>query len=440
MQVYVHLHEGPGGFRSVLRPPDTPAKALQDWIDDAWTEYRRQYPHASRGTLAADILIYLKLLVNRPALRRARTFQLAWWCDRFGHRSRHALQPHELETALNERLAAGAAPSTVKKYRTALYHLFTKLDGRNAPNPLRDVPPPREPDPLPRAIPYEIIDAIFSHMPEKRYQQKIDAARAALVYAEASAPRANRSAIARAYGLSETMVRKIVLRHGQRWDGASQTKARLQLMAYVGLPPAQIRALDRPDIDLDHGTILAHGRKKGGGSRPVLLPLTPRGLEAARAFIAADAFAHNGHFSMSSLLNAWRRAINRMCNALEQEARTRTTGEQLRRELADRTPYCLRHSFLTEVQLATGNISVTQSHALHTDSRMTRRYTLAAVAPELQAAAELLAERRVGGHRNGTEPSRAMTEDVEKWPNLAKAMIGRSVANMQAKARHSSKK
>jgi hypothetical protein len=147
MQVYVHLHEGPGGFRSVLRPPDTPAKALQDWIDDAWTEYRRQYPHASRGTLAADILIYLKLLVNRPALRRARTFQLAWWCDRFGHRSRHALQPHELETALNERLAAGAAPSTVKKYRTALYHLFTKLDGRNAPNPLRDVPPPRERSP-----------------------------------------------------------------------------------------------------------------------------------------------------------------------------------------------------------------------------------------------------------------------------------------------------
>jgi integrase len=439
LQVYVHLHDGPGGFRSALRPLDTPAKALQDWIDDQCTEYRRQYPRATRGTLAADMPTYLQLLVNRPALQRDRTHHLAWWCARFGHRSRHALQPHELETALNELLAAGAAPSTVKKYRTALYHLFTKLDGRNAPNPLRDVPPPREPDPLPRAIPYEIIDAIFRYMPETRYPRKIDAARAALVYAAATAPRANRSAIARAHGLSETMVRKIVLRHGQRWDGASQTKARLRLMAYVGLPPPQIRALTRADIDLDAETILAHGRKKGGGTRPMLLPLTPRGLDAARAFINANAFATNGHFSMSSCLNAWRRAITRLCDALEQETETRPMGEHLRRELAACVPYDMRHSYLTEAQLATGNIRTTQSLALHSDSRMTERYTLAAVAPELQAAARLLAQRLVG-HRNGTEPPPETRETDAKWRKLRMVTIGAGDANIKAKVRNSSKK
>lgn len=54
------------------------------------------------------------------------------------------------------------------------------------------------------------------------------------------------------------------------------------------------------------------------------------------------------------------------------------------------TPYNLRHSILTEAQLATGNISATQRFALRADPRMTRRYTLAAVDPELTRAAALL--------------------------------------------------
>jgi integrase len=439
IQVYVRVHAGAGGFRSILKPLNTPIKERQDWIDDQVTEHRRQHPRLARGTLAADAQTYLKLLVNRPSLRRDRASQLAWWCARFGHRPRWSLKAIELETALNELLAAGKAASTVKKFRTALYHLFTKLDGKNASNPLRDVPPPREPDALPRAIPYEIIDEIFRYMPDVRYARKLDDARAALIYAEAMVPGANRSAVARAHGLSETMVRKIVTRHGRRFDTTSQTKARLQLMAYVGLPPAQIRALTPADINLEDKTLLAHGRKKGGGSRPLLLPLTPRGVDAARAFIAANAF---GAFGTSPPLNAWRRAIHRMCTALEKDPETRPVGEQLRRELADRVPYDLRHSFLTELQLATGNISATQSHALHADSRMTRRYTLAAVAPELQAAADLLGQRRVG-QRPATELQPNDAENVQTRRNTAQIVastMARHGANVLAKVRDSSKK
>jgi hypothetical protein len=61
---------------------------------------------------------------------------------------------------------AGSGPRrNVKHHRTALFALFTALDGKDAPNPLRDVKPLRTDDPEPRAIPYAIIDAILDAMP-----------------------------------------------------------------------------------------------------------------------------------------------------------------------------------------------------------------------------------------------------------------------------------
>jgi integrase len=165
--------------------------------------------------------------------------------------------------------------------------------------------------------------------------------------------------------------------------------------------------------------VLVHGRKKGGGTRPVRLPLSDRGVAALRAFIAADAF---GSFSTSTLRQVFRRAVSAMCRALEAKEETRAVGEQLRRELADASPYALRHSFLTEVQLATGNPHATQSFALHADARMTRRYTLAAVAPELRHAAALLNAPKAGNGRatSGTEQPTKAHKNTKK-PTPAKA-------------------
>lgn len=396
-KAYVRLHAGSGGLRTRRFTLDTERPKIQAWIDDTWRDYRKKHPHGQPGTLAGDVPRYLKLLVNRPQLQKERTGQLAWWCDQFGDRMRTSLDPVELETALNQLLAAGAAASTVRHYRTALFHLFTKLDGKNAWNPLRDVTPPRSEDPMPRAIPYEIIDAIFDAMPEERHQPKLTAAQVDTIRRHGADPKCNRSALARSFGISEALVRKIV--HNRR-KGSENTPAknrvRLQMMAYVGIPPAQLMRIDpRTDFNLDEPSVLVHGRKKGGGTRPTRLPLTPRGVQVCKGFIAVGA---SGKFSMSSARKTFLRAIRTMCRRLEEKDETRAIGEQLSAQLKafGARPYDLRHSYLTEAQLAGGNLHATQALAMHTDIRQTMRYTLAAVSPQMKAVADQLAERRAG--------------------------------------------
>lgn len=391
-QAYVRLHAGVGGLRTKQYSIDAVRRDMQAWIDETFLNYRRKHPRGAKGTLAGDVVTYLATLVNRPALQAERTFQLAWWCERFGHRARHTLTSVELKTALNELLAQKYAASTVRHYRTALFHLFTELDGKNASNPLRDVAPAKQPDPLPRHIPYEIIEAIFEAMPDRRHGRKLTNDQATTIRAQVRRRGANVSAVARAFGISETMVRKI--RDG-RWkdkaDLLSKTKARLRVMAYTAIPPAQIKQLQPADVTWDDPSVLVRGRKKGGGVRPTRLPLIPEGVTALRALEAADAW---GPYSTSSALQSFRGGIDAMCTALEEDPATKDAGEQLRRQLAHATPYALRHSFLTEAQLATGDIRTTQAFAMHSDIRQTQRYTLAAVDPALKAAAALLATRR----------------------------------------------
>src|SRR5580704_16023391 len=88
----------------------------------------------------------------------------------------HTLTAPELRTALAvfavtktqrwpTRPAALPTPATVRHYRTARYSLWTALDGKDAPNPLRDVKPPRSDDPEPRALPYELMTASWPPCP-----------------------------------------------------------------------------------------------------------------------------------------------------------------------------------------------------------------------------------------------------------------------------------
>jgi len=392
IEAYVRVHAGTGGLRTRRYPVDTAVADIQGWIDDEVTEWRRRHPKGAPGTLARDVATYLQLLADRPALQRDRRTQLACWCAQFGARSRWSLTAAIVETALVALAASGKAASTVKKYRTALYHLFTKLDGRNAPNPLRDVRPPREPDALPRWIPRPIVDAILAALPETRGGRKLSATQATALWQATRDAHANASQLAQAYGVSEAAVRKLARQRSAPTRTASKSAARLRVMANVGLPPAQIRALQPTDLDLTGAppSVLVRGRKKGGGVRPARVPLTPDGVAALEAFVVADAW---GAFSMAALDRMFRRAIRRLCSTLEADPATAALGASLRVQLATAVPYDLRHSYLTEAQLASRNLRATQGLALHADSRMTHRYTLAAVAPELANAADLLAAR-----------------------------------------------
>lgn len=376
IEAYVRLHASKGGLKTRQFPLGTRDAVLQEWIDQTYYDDRRAHPRGQAGTLARDVETYLPLLADRPRLQQAREFELAWWCERFGQRARWSLQAVELETALTALTADGYAASTVNKYRTALYHLCSRLDGKRADNPLRDVPRRREPDPLPRAIPYNVIDAIFDAMP------------------------------------------------------AIPAKPFLQVMAYTGLPPALIRTIEVPDYNVADASLLARGRKKGGGVRPRRLPLTPRGVEAVERFLEAG----RPNVPKWDQRRTLRKAIKALCATLEADPKTAKAGAALRVELATCTPYTLRHSFLTEVQLATGNIHATQHMGLHADVKTTQRYTLAAVAPELQAVAVLLAGRRVGASQpvpNEADPTPAKTG--RKQPNRRAGPTRRSAAKRGAK-------
>jgi integrase len=268
-----------------------------------------------------------------------------------------------------------------------MFHLFTSLDGKDAPNPLRNIPPPRQTDPEPRALPYPLIEAIFDAMPDRRYGRKLTAEQVETVRTRAGATAANRSAIGRDFGISETMVRKILAGRYGHHDTAALTKARLRVAAYVGLPKAQIERLQPEHVNMDDPSVLVLGRRKGKGTRTVRLPLAPQGAEALRHFFAVGA---TGPYSASSAGRTWWRGIRTMVDrlALTDWRAAKLALDELRAFRA--RPHDLRHSMLTAVYLATGDIRATQAFALHADGRQTQRYTLAAVDPRLKALAAAL--------------------------------------------------
>lgn len=145
--------------------------------------------------------------------------------------------------------------SSVNNRRTALMRLFTVLDGKAAPNPVKDVPKLREPDAVPRGLSYAAIQALWK-----------------------------------------------VLRD-------TPTRARLQVMAYTGFPHAQIAALNETDIHWTQGTVFVTGRRKGSGTKPRLVPLTTQGLSALKALRKHDAW---GPFSRSTLHRDFRAACEKV--------------------------------------------------------------------------------------------------------------------------------
>ena len=93
------------------------------------------------------------------------------WIAIFGTRQRDTITSTEIrgqrDTWMKQPRAKDKPPyaaSTINHWLRALSNLWTVLDGRRAPNPVRDVPEVIEPDPLPRALSFTTIDAILDHM------------------------------------------------------------------------------------------------------------------------------------------------------------------------------------------------------------------------------------------------------------------------------------
>jgi integrase len=330
----------PSGIRAQIRidgvlhrqhfKAGTPLVTIRQWLLRTEMSYRGKRARKT-GRFDDDARAYLATVSAMPSYSD-RKRHIEEWIAVFGQTPRASItsdaiaaqlqrwrtEPRTLTRKGQQPHTLILSASAVNQRRTALMHLYTTLDGKAGVNPVRDTPKFREPDALPRHLDYTTIRALFKAM----------------------AP--------------------------------SQSKARLMVLAYTGIPHRQIAAIAPTDVDLTAGTVTVTGRRKGSGTDAVTLPLTKDGIAAFKMMHREDAW---GPFSRSSLRKAFVRAANAIA----------LTGAR---------PYDLRHSFGTEVLLSTGNMKATQLLMMHSSDTLTKRYTLAAETPMMRDAIAKFGKRR----------------------------------------------
>lgn len=210
-------------------------------------------PTPARGTLAQDIERYLKLVAAMPSYD-SRARDLEAWRDRFGDLPRYALTPERIREQLQawrlhgpryrwkrgkkgqpsrmDQLPGGLSASACNHRRTALLHLFTLLDGKDGRNPVRDVPPFREPAPEPRGKDLELLAR----------------------------------AIARVH--------------------SPVNRAWLSVLLWTGMRVSELARMKREHVDLVNAVCYVPTAKGGKGYRPV--PLNANAIAAWRDFIAVN--------------------------------------------------------------------------------------------------------------------------------------------------------
>jgi integrase len=332
----VGIQRTPFGFRAYVRvkgfkphtkryPPTATESAMQQWraLTRAKLIIEREDAEDAKpqdGTFAADAARYLQAVAAMPSIQE-RTRDIGTWVRLFGDRPRASIRRDEIAAIRDGWLLRGPKlvqkkvdgriafvevaeplhPGTVNHRIRALSNLWTVLDGRRAPNPVRDVAEAETPDLQPRAIDYKTI--------------------------------------------------ALVLR--QIRDGKS--KARLSVMAYCGIRPAQLMRLTPADVDLKKRTVTLPSSRKGKKFRRTpTKPLTSDGVAAFKLMKQEDAF---GPYSQSALNHTWQRA----CAKVNVKARA----------------YDLRHSFGTRLLLKTRDLATVAEFLDHGDLRTTQRYTLA---------------------------------------------------------------
>jgi len=362
-RVKIKGQPGPGRYFSRSFLPTSTAKERREWREDQRVKIRIGLEDEAKARaiapgFRADALEYLQTVRALPTWSE-RKQHIEEWIEAFGDRARSSITSADIRRQRDEWLTIGPrrerkrqsngkmawvqvnkplAPSSVNHRLRALQNLWTVLDGRHAKNPVREVPEADEPEGEPRGIPVALIVQILAAVSNRGFATK-----------------------------------------GAKRHGWSKAKARLEVMAWLGLPPAQLALLRPEDVDWDGGTAYVRRRKKGKGVAGAKRPLTAKGLEALKALDTVGAW---GAFTMTPVRRAWDRA----CRKVEEDAAA--AGVTLSLEAV--TPYALRHSFGTSTLAATKSLPATQALLGHADARTTLRYARAAVPAWLQAAAEQL--------------------------------------------------
>lgn len=234
------------GYRVIIRigdrlerkrfPPTYTLERLKQWRDD---HIRLRRPKkAARGTFAQDVETYLKAVSAMPTYSDRKRQIEAWLPDR-AQLPRWRFTPAMIRTQMQAWKAEGLANNTVNHRRVALSHLYSVLDGKNAYNPVKEVPLLPLPPPMKRGLPMAIVVKVLKKI------------------------------------------------------RGPKTRARLEVLAWTGLRPSELMRLTPALVDLKAGIALVP-TAKGGPPREIAFRLA---VKAWKKLIKADAL---GSFSVQS--------------------------------------------------------------------------------------------------------------------------------------------
>jgi integrase len=343
---------------------DADIRRMQRWQLHTRAELLGDQPSkAARDSLTASIP---RLLATMPAGSTTRhdyeKLLATWTATPLGAMPRHMIRRVHVLTQLSAWESDEYSSTTLNHRVRALRKLYDVLDADDeyAINPCAKIAKYTEPEPAERGTTYDIIEGILAWIPDIGFA------------ATRGAPR----------------------------PAFNKSKLRLRVMAWTGLPPAQIRKIQPQHIRWTEKELDVTPRRKGKGVKARRLPLLEEAVTALRGFDAAGAY---GAFSNAAPWMAWQRAKKRYL----EDARTRLTPAayaELERVVTPLRPYDLRHSFAAMVYETTENQYAVKDLLLHGSLQTSERYIRRAVIKVSQSAiAAVQATRTVpaGASRSG---------------------------------------
>ncbi len=332
-----------GGREETTFPAGTGLKEMKDWQTETRAMLLRQGTRVARGSLERDAEVYLE----KPAVKalvsyKSRVCNIKAWYPRFGSVLRHLITQDQIEDQMEKWRQASVADWTRRHRLNALRDLFTKLDGLNARNPAREVKQPKKPQPIPRALPFDVIRTTLAGM------------------------------------------------------RPTATKAFLGVMAFCGFRPVEVRrvkpymiGLDAMEPDESTGASrpapsVIRPSAKGGNVVAVAVP--DEGVEAWKLWLRTNEWNDDKQkWRLGSLKNAnrdWQKAMARV----QKKLRAQNKFEEAARY--EPVPcYSLVHSYCTTLLVdGEADITVVQKARGHKDVRTTQVYTTMRVDPRLARA------------------------------------------------------
>lgn len=283
IQAYVTVR---GKFYQKTFPLETKLTTINGWRERKRAELKYGVPRGTveSSSFTADASRYLELVTGMPSYVD-RKKHIDDWAEAFGTRPRSSIAAADIREVLERwRVKKHLSAGSLNRRRTALMAMYTTLDGKAAPNVVKDVQPYSE-----------------THSQQIRAFDMLTIAR---------------------------IIRRV--------PPNSDSRGRLQFLHWTGLPSKLLMQIREPDIDWDRSRVKIAARGKGKGMASGWVPLLPRAMSALRHLRRRRALGRD--FSGSGLYKTWGRAW-----ALENDARAAKDLPPL----PPIRVYDIRHSFAT---------------------------------------------------------------------------------------------